>query len=123
VVQEHPSPSPILAGLSGRCPRCGKGHLFEGFLSLRRSCEVCGLDYSFSDTADGPAFFVMTLVGIVVCALALWVEFTYEPPIWLHLVMWFSLTGILCLSLVRPLKGVMAALQYHHKAEEGRLRK
>ena len=118
-----PLASPILTGLKGCCPRCGKGPLFKGFLTLAPRCETCGLDLAFADTADGPAFFVMSIVGIVVVGLALWVEFTYEPPIWLHLVLWFGLTGILSLAMVRPLKGVMVALQYHHKAEEGRLEK
>ncbi|WP_210497325.1 DUF983 domain-containing protein [Microvirga antarctica] len=118
-----PAVPPILTGLKGRCPRCGKGHIFKGFLSMRPSCEVCGLDLTFADTGDGPAFFVMSIVGIIVVGLALWVEFTFEPAIWLHLVMWFSLTAILSLGLVRPLKGVLAALQYHHKAEEGRFEK
>ncbi|MCB8820347.1 DUF983 domain-containing protein [Microvirga rosea] len=123
MAQDIVRPNPTLAGLAGRCPRCGKGHLFNGYLTLRPSCEVCGLDYAFADTADGPAFFVMSIVGIVVVALALWVEFTFEPPIWLHLVMWFSLSIVLSMVLVRPLKGVMVALQYHNKAEEGRLQK
>jgi len=123
VAQDVSPPSPVMAGLKGRCPRCGRGHLFKGFLSLRPSCEACGLDYSFIDTGDGPAFFVMSIVGIVVVALALWVEFTFEPPIWLHIVLWFSLTAILSLALVRPLKGAMVALQFQHKAEEGRLSK
>ncbi len=116
----HDKQSAMMVGLKGRCPRCGEGRLFKGYLSLAPKCESCGLDYSFIDTADGPAFFVMSFVGIVVCALALWVEFTFEPPIWLHLVMWFSLTAVMCLGLVRPLKGLMVALQYRHKAEEGR---
>jgi uncharacterized protein (DUF983 family) len=107
--------------LKGCCPRCGEGRLFKGFLSLAPRCEVCELDYGFIDTADGPAFFVMSFVGIVVVGLALWVEFTFTPPIWLHLVLWFGLTGILSLGLVRPLKGLMVALQFKHKAEEGRL--
>jgi uncharacterized protein (DUF983 family) len=123
VAQDLAPPNPVMAGLAGRCPRCGKGHLFSGYLTVRPSCENCGLDYKFVDTGDGPAFFVMSIVGIVVVALALWVEFTFEPPIWLHLVMWFSLSVILSMVLVRPLKGVMVALQYHHKAEEGRLQK
>ncbi len=70
--------SPATVGLRGRCPRCGEGHLFKGFLSFRPSCEVCGLDFRFIDSADGPAFFVMSIVGIVVVALAMWVEFAYE---------------------------------------------
>ncbi len=119
----HENPSPIAVGLKGCCPRCGQGRLFKGFLSLAPRCDVCGLDYAFIDTADGPAFFVMSFVGIVVVGLALWVEFTFEPPIWLHLVMWFTLTGILSVALVRPLKALMVALQFQHRAEEGRFQK
>ena len=123
MAQDIQTASPVVAGLKGCCPRCGKGHMFQGFLTIRPTCEVCGLDLSFADSGDGPAFFVMSIVGFFVVGLALWVEFTYEPPIWLHLVMWFALTGILSLLLVRPLKGVLVALQYRHKAEEGRLQK
>ncbi|WP_244622950.1 DUF983 domain-containing protein [Microvirga brassicacearum] len=123
MAHDSSAPDPIIAGLKGLCPRCGKGHVFKGFLTIRPKCEVCGLDLTFADTGDGPAFFVMSIVGITVVGLALWVEFTYEPPIWLHMVMWFALTGVLSLALVRPLKGVLAALQFHHKAEEGRFEK
>jgi uncharacterized protein (DUF983 family) len=123
VAQDQTTSSPVVTGLKGRCPRCGKGHMFQGFLKIRPTCEVCGLDLAFADAGDGPAFFVMSIVGIIVVALALWVEFTYEPRIWVHLVMWFTLTAVLSLAMVRPLKGVMVALQYHHKAEEGRLQK
>lgn len=123
MAQDHPTPSPAITGLTGRCPRCGQGHLFAGYLTLRPQCEVCGLDFAFADSGDGPAFFVMSIVGFIVVGLALWVEFAYAPPIWLHLVMWFALTAILSLALVRPSKGLLVALQYHHKAEEGRLRK
>ncbi len=123
MAQDQPAPSPAVTGLKGLCPRCGKGHLFQGFLKVRPKCEVCGLDLAFADAGDGPAFFVMSIVGIVVVALALWVEFTYSPPIWLHLVMWCTLSIVMSLALVRPLKGVLVALQYHHKAEEGRIQK
>jgi uncharacterized protein (DUF983 family) len=97
--------------------------MFQGFLTLRPACEVCGLDFTFADAGDGPAFFVMSIVGIVVVGLALWVEFTYSPPIWLHMVLWFSLSAILSLLLVRPSKGLLVALQYHNKAEQGRIHK
>jgi len=123
LAQDPSVPSPVVAGLKGLCPRCGKGHLFKGYLAIQPRCEVCGLDLSYADTGDGPAFFVMSIVGIVVVALALWAEFTYSPPIWLHLVMWSALSIVLSLVLMRPLKGVMATLQYHHKAEEGRIGK
>jgi uncharacterized protein (DUF983 family) len=116
-------PPPIAAGLRGRCPRCGKGRMFDGFLALPKQCDHCELDYDFADSADGPAVFIMFIVGFVVVGLAMWVEFTFMPPIWLHLAMWFSLTIVLALALARPLKGIMIALQYHHRAEEGRREK
>ena len=123
MAQDQTASSPVVTGLKGRCPRCGKGHMFQGFLKIRPACEVCVLDLAFADAGDGPAFFVMSIVGIVVVALALWVEFTYERRIWVPLVMCFTLTAVLSLALVRPLKGILVALQYHHKAEEGRLQK
>ena len=113
-------PPAISTGLAGRCPRCGQGRLFSGFLALRPSCEVCGLDYGFADAADGPAVFIMFAVGFLVVGLALWVEFTYEPAMWIHMALWLPLTAILSLALARPLKGLMIALQFIHKAEEGR---
>jgi len=115
-------PSILAVGLRGCCPRCGKGRLFAGFLELAPSCTVCGFDYSATDAADGPAYFVMSMVGLVVVGLALWTEFTYEPPLWLHIAIWFPLTIFLCLSLIRPAKGMMIALQYRHKAQEERFR-
>jgi uncharacterized protein (DUF983 family) len=116
------TPFPIKAALASKCPRCGKGKLFDGFLTLAPRCESCGLDYSFADSGDGPAVFVTLLAGFVVLGLALWVELTYEPPFWLHLVIFFPLTIIVCLGMLRPLKSFMVAAQFHHKAEEGRLK-
>lgn len=114
-------PAPIPSGVKGRCPRCGDGHMFDGYLTVRPSCERCGLDYGFADAADGPAVFVMFLVGFLVVGLAMWVELTITPPIWVHIALWFPLAAILSLAAIRPLKGLMIALQYHHRAEEGRL--
>src|SRR5437899_7500801 len=71
---------PLAAGLMGRCPRCGEGRLFRGFLALRSRCEQCGLDFSFADSADGPAFFVMFFAGFIVAGSALVVEVLYSPP-------------------------------------------
>jgi uncharacterized protein (DUF983 family) len=68
---------PIGRGLRGRCPRCGDGHLFKGFLSLRLKCEHCGLDYGFADSGDGPAVFVILIAGFVVVFAALITEVLY----------------------------------------------
>jgi len=112
---------PIIRGLCGRCPRCGEGRLFNGFLALAPRCERCGLDYSFADSADGPAFFVMFISGFIVVFAALAVEVLYRPPFWLHAVLWVPLILITTLLPLRPVKGLLIALQYHHKAAEGRL--
>ncbi len=112
---------PVMRGLAGRCPRCGKGRLFEGFLTLRPRCESCGLDFSFADAADGPAFFVMFFSGFIVAGSALAVEALYSPPFWVHAVLWIPLILITTLVPLRPVKGLLIALQYHHKAAEGRL--
>jgi uncharacterized protein (DUF983 family) len=114
-------PNPILAGLAGRCPRCGKGKMFSGFLRLEPACETCGLDYSFVDAGDGPAVFVILIAGFIVVGAALIVETLYQPPFWLHAAMWLPLILITTLAPLRALKGVLIALQYHHKAAEGRL--
>jgi uncharacterized protein (DUF983 family) len=113
-------PSPIAAGLLGRCPHCGEGRLFQGFLALRPRCEHCGLDFSFVDSADGPAFFVMFLSGFIVAGSALAVEIIYAPPYWVHALLWGPLILITTLLPLRPVKGLLIALQYHHKAAEGR---
>ena len=116
----HP-PSPVVAGLMGRCPRCGKGRLFQGFLALRPRCEACGLDFSFVDSADGPAVFVIFISGFIVAGSALAVEMLYAPPYWVHAVLWAPLILITTLGPLRPIKGLLIALQYYHKAAEGRL--
>lgn len=118
---QFPEVNPVSAGLSGHCPRCGEGRLFKGFLSTREYCSNCHLDYSFADSGDGPAVFVIMLVGFVIVGLVLAVELAYAPPIWLHLLLWLPLTVLIAALVLRPLKGLMIALQYRNDAQEGRL--
>jgi uncharacterized protein (DUF983 family) len=102
-----------------RCPRCGRGRLFAGYLSLRSRCEVCDLDFGFADPADGPAFFVMSGVAIGVMALWAWWAVSARPSIAVQmLVVSLAMTGA-CLALLRPVKAWMVAEQYVHKAGEG----
>ena len=115
------NPLPISRGLRGRCPRCGEGKLFAGFLDLRSRCERCGLDFSFADAGDGPAVFVILIGGFIVVFAALITEILYQPPYWLHAVLWLPLILLVTLAPLRPIKGLLVALQYHHKAAEGRL--
>ena len=87
---------------------------------VRPSCEACGLDFSFADSADGPAFFAMSIVGVLTGFAALFVEVAVRPPIWVHLIVWLPLAVILSLLLLRPIKGVLVAFQYRHRAAEVR---
>jgi uncharacterized protein (DUF983 family) len=112
---------PFVAGLRGRCPECGEGSLFDGFLRVARRCESCGADLSKADSGDGPAVFVMFVVGFIVVPLALVLEVALQPPVWVHFLLWIPIATALTLLLLRPFKGVMLALQFHHKAEEARL--
>ena len=112
---------PSQTGMRGRCPRCGEGRLFSGFLDVAPRCQACGLDFSFADAGDGPAVFIMMIVGFIVVGLALFVEFTFSPPYWVHAVLWIPLVIGLSLGLLRPLKGFLIAQQYRHRAEQGRV--
>jgi uncharacterized protein (DUF983 family) len=111
----------ISRGLRGRCPRCGESSLFRDFLSLRPRCESCGLDLSFADAGDGPAIFVILLGGFLVVFAALITEVLFRPPFWLHAALWLPLILIVTLVPLRLIKGLLIDLQYHHKAQEGRL--
>ena len=111
----------ISRGLACKCPRCGVGKLYGGFITLRPSCEHCGLDYAFIDTGDGPAIFIIMLAGAVVVGAALIVEIKYQPPFWLHAVLWLPLILATTLLPLRSMKSLLIALQFHHKAAEGRL--
>ena len=118
---DEPKLSPIRTGLACRCPRCGKGRLFQGFLNLRPRCEACQLDYAFADAGDGPAVFIILIAGFIVVGCALVVDIKYEPPLWLHAVLWLPLILVTTLLPLRSMKGLMVALQYHHRAAEGRM--
>jgi uncharacterized protein (DUF983 family) len=113
--------STLWAGIAGRCPSCHCGKLFSGYLALALKCNVCGLDYSFADSGDGPAVFVILVTGFLVTGAALITEILYAPPYWLHALLWGPLAILLPLVLLRSFKGVLIALQFRHKAEEGKL--
>jgi uncharacterized protein (DUF983 family) len=117
----YPPISAISTGLAGRCPRCGDGRLVQGFLTVAPKCQVCGLDFGFADSGDGPAVFVTLIAGFLVVGLALIVDMTWEPPIWIFMVVFIPLALVVCLGMLRPLKGVLIALQYKNNAAPGRL--
>ena len=110
-----------LRGILCRCPRCGKGKLYAGFLTLAPRCESCGLDYAFIDAGDGPAVFIIMIAGAIVVASALIVEVKYQPPFWVHAALWLPLIAATTLLPLRAMKSLLIALQFHPKAAEGRL--
>lgn len=109
---------PLVAGLKCCCPRCGEGRLFSGFLTLAPRCDRCGLDYSFANPADGPAFFVMTGVGILVIAVWAWWAATQQPPIWLQFALVFPALIAGCLVTLRPTKAWLVASEYYNEARD-----
>jgi uncharacterized protein (DUF983 family) len=116
-------PGTARAALLGRCPRCGQGHLFAGYLDIAPGCPVCGLDYSKFDVGDGATVFVILIAGFVVCAGALIVEVKYSPPYWVHAIIWLPLIFIIVLGGLRVVKAALMVLQYKNRAGEGRLGK
>ncbi len=119
----YPSVSSVSAGFKGVCPRCGQGRLFSGMLEPAKSCMNCRLDYSFIDSGDGPAVFVILILGFVILGLALAVEGAFSVPIWAHMLIWLPVTIVSCLWALRAGKGIMIALQYQTSAREGSLDK
>jgi uncharacterized protein (DUF983 family) len=114
-------PSALVASLLGRCPRCGQGALFSGYLKVAPRCTACELDYALFDAGDGPAVFVILIVGAIVAGSALFVEVRYQPPYWVHAVIWIPLILFLSFAMLRFAKALLLVLQYRHKAGEGRL--
>lgn len=114
-------PSPVSVGLRNCCPNCGKGKLFQSMLTPAESCPVCGLDYGFIDAGDGPAVFVILIVGFIVTALAMLLQSVLEPPIWVHMIIWIPITMLLSLWGLRFSKGILVALQFRTSASEGQL--
>ncbi len=116
--RHYPHQSAFRTGLACRCPRCGEGRLFAGFLTVAARCTVCDLDLGKQDSGDGPAIFIIFILGAIVVPLVFWFEFAYEPPFWLHMVIWIPVILGGALLLLRPMKGVMIALQYRNKASD-----
>lgn len=113
--------SAVAAGLRCKCPQCGKAPLFRGYLQPHEKCGVCGADFGEADSGDGPAIFIMLIVGFIVVGAALIVEVSYQPPYWVHAVIWLPLILALSLGLLRPFKATLIAIQFQRQAREGRL--
>jgi uncharacterized protein (DUF983 family) len=110
--------NPFLAGLNCRCPNCGRGPLFSGYLRIRGACSDCGFDLARADSGDGPAVFVVLICGAISCFGLLFTEVRFHWPVWLELTLWIPAAVILCLAALRPFKGVLVAMQFHNRASE-----
>lgn len=110
-----PRQSPVGVAVRGACPRCGKGRLFKGLLTVVNTCDTCGLDLRGNDPGDGPAVFVILGLGALVMGLVLFVEIRYEPPIWVHLVLWVPITFVGAVWMLRVMKAWLIAQQYTHR--------
>ena len=100
----------IRRGLSHRCPNCGEGHLFRGFLTIRTPCEVCGTDNTVYPSDDFPPYLTILAVGHVIIPAFMWVDFTYAPSLWLQAAVWLPATVLLCLALLPSMKGATVGL-------------
>ena len=119
--QNYPPLDPVPTGMKGRCPRCGEGNLFSGLLTVKKECSACHLRFDFEDSGDGPTVFIIMGLGFLILGLALYVEFTFFPPIWVHILLWPPVILALGIPVLRMLKGVLINLTWHHDAASGRL--
>ncbi|MEJ7927516.1 DUF983 domain-containing protein [Sphingobium sp. AN641] len=108
----------IEAGVRGRCPRCGQGHIFSGFLAVRDHCEMCGLSYDFADPADGPAVFVQLFACVPGVIFIVMLEIMARPPLWVHLALGVPILLLTTVLPLRPIKGWLVAAQYATRAQE-----
>ncbi len=117
-VRSGASVSVLRAGLLVRCPRCGRGRLLDGMLAVRERCEVCDLDLRGQDAGDGPAVFVILILGFLSVGLAVLVELKFSPPMWVHIAIWPAFIFGLAVVMLRALKATLIALQYRYRETE-----
>ena len=115
-------PSVLSVALRGLCPRCANKTLFAGIATFAPRCRACGLDYSGFNVGDGPAAFLILIIGGLIVGLAIALELSAEPPFWVHILLWLPLTTIAVLFSLRLAKAALLALEYRHRAREGGIR-
>ncbi|MDQ0317113.1 DUF983 domain-containing protein [Amorphus orientalis] len=109
---ERPVLPAMLRGAKCRCPACGVGSMFQGYLTVRDHCPSCGEELFHHRADDAPPYFTIVIVGHVIVSLVLSVEVAFQPPMWAHALLWGPLTLISCLALLRPIKGALVAYQW-----------
>ena len=114
-------PIPAAVALRGLCPRCAARTLYKGLAGFAPQCRACGLDFAGFNVGDGPAAFLILIVGALITGLAIALELAVEPPFWVHILLWLPLTALAVVGLLRLAKGLLLALEYRHRAREGRV--
>ncbi|HEX6374184.1 MAG TPA: DUF983 domain-containing protein [Allosphingosinicella sp.] len=114
-------PSPAAVALRGLCPRCAATTLYRGLAGFAPKCRACGLDFAGFNVGDGPAAFLILIIGALVTGFAIWLELAAEPPWWVHVLLWVPVTTMAVIGSLRFAKGLLLALEYRHSAREGRL--
>src|SRR5687768_3991930 len=114
-------PHPLASAVQGLCPRCGARGLFAGLVRFAPRCRACGLDYAAFNVGDGPAAFLIMIVGGLIVALAIITQLNFQPPFWVHILLWLPLTVGAVVGALRVAKGMLLALEYRNAAREGRI--
>ncbi|WCT73439.1 DUF983 domain-containing protein [Sphingomonas naphthae] len=114
-------PPPASCGIKGICPRCGARTLYDGLLAFAPRCTACGLDFSGFNVGDGPAAFLTTIIGTLVCIGAIALALTVNPPLWVHALLWVPIATVATIGSLRVTKGWLLALEYRNAAREGRI--
>jgi uncharacterized protein (DUF983 family) len=118
---DHVQPDTARVAIGGLCPRCGAVGLFDGLIKFSARCGGCGLDNDQFNVGDGPAAFLVMIVGAIITLLAVIVQLRFEPPFWVHILLWLPLTAALVIYFLRIAKGALLALEYRNSAREGKL--
>jgi uncharacterized protein (DUF983 family) len=118
---EYSAPETATAAIRGLCPRCGATGLFDGVVRFSSRCRACLLDYAQFNVGDGPAAFLIMIVGAIVSIAAITTELTFAPPFWVHILLWLPITLGLVIGLLRFGKALLLILEYRNRAREGRL--
>jgi len=120
-VSQTPQTPLVRAALRARCPRCENAPLFGGWVRFAPRCRACGLDYEQFNVGDGPAAFLILIIGALITTLALFLQLGAQPPFWVHIILWVPITTLLVILCLRASKAALLVLEYRHQAREGRI--
>jgi uncharacterized protein (DUF983 family) len=115
------APTPVAAALKGLCPRCGATGLFRRWLDFADRCKACGLDYSAFNVGDGPAAILTLVLGALIVGIAITIQLTWGPPIWLQLIIWLPITVVSVIGALRVAKAALLGSEFRTAAHEGHI--